>query len=46
MKVIAGNATTNSPQLSVLIRPKHLAKLTVPSSLIENLVLATGTVHF
>lgn len=46
VKVIAGNATTNSPQLSVLIRPKHLAKLTVPSSLIEDLVLATGTAHF
>ena len=44
VKVITGNATTNNPLL-VLIRLKHLAKLNVRSSLIKDLVLATGTVH-
>lgn len=46
VKVITGNDTTNNPQLLVLIRLKHLAKMNVRSSLIKDLVLASGTVHF
>lgn len=46
VKVITGNATTNNPQLLVLTRLKHLAKLIVPSSLIKDLVLVSGLVHF